>query len=182
MNATDVGGRPRRSSPPAPGRVDPVGVLLVVAVVAVSLTAAVTVSRANPGAPCGCPAMTVVAVDTTPAAAHPTAAGNFYTFTITQVVNPPATYGDFSVWFTSPNGVNVAPGAGWTLTVHSSAGNFTAGFTSPSQQLSAGGSVPVVAGAQLTVYTRTYPLNGGEIILDGNGGGHLGGWSTVFVD
>lgn len=77
--------------------------------------------------------------------------------------------------------MNVPPGATWTITVHSSTGNFTAGLVAGSHVLNVGTTVRVVAGAVVTVLSADTSLDGGRILLNGNGDGGAG-LSTVVVE
>jgi hypothetical protein len=175
MNAPAGGAPPRPSR--ASRRWDVGGLVLVAGVLAASLGGAVVAATLAPGLTCRCPEAGVAWVRTTPASAATTPAGVAYTFAITQVVTPPETYGDFSFGFQTAMGVNVAPQPDWTVTVRSSAGNFSSALAPNSQQLTSGATVPVVDGAFVTVFTGNLPLDGGRILLDAHGG-----LSTVVVD
>lgn len=165
------GARPRR---------DPVPIVLVLVLVAAGLVG-VVFAAFHPDVACECPEVGNAWVNTTPASVSHGPTGYAYAFKITQVVNPPEVYGDFSYWFSTALGAAVAPGPTWTLTVNSSTGNFTAGFVPGSQVLNLGGSVTVATGAVVTIFTGTANLAGGRILLDANANGDASGLSTVVV-
>ena len=180
MNAPGSAGSPPRL--PRSRRPREVGgVVLVLAVVAAALAATAVAIVVAPSPVCECPEAEVAWVATTPASVVSTPAGYEYAFTITQVIAPPEVFGDFSFWFTNALGTNVPPGPGWTVTVNSSAGNFTAGILPTSQLLNIDGAVPVTVGAMVTVFTAHLPLAGGRILLDSTGDGDAEGLSTVVI-